>query len=89
MLLVAQLPDLGSKTTESNDRGLKFTQYVQIESLEAYMLVSQTEPRVETYRRQSDGSWRWQAFIGLDAKAPFASLDYAIALSEIDAGIEF
>ncbi|HME08097.1 MAG TPA: Uma2 family endonuclease [Bryobacteraceae bacterium] len=78
-----------SKTTESNDRGLKFTQYVQLESLGEYALVSQTEPRVEIYRRQGDGSWRWQAFTGLDAKAPFESVDCAIALNEIYAGVEF
>jgi len=78
-----------SKTTEANDRGLKFTQYVQIESLEEYVLVSQTEPRVEIYRRQSDGSWRWRAFTGLDAKAPFESVDCSVPLSEIYRGVEF
>jgi Uma2 family endonuclease len=78
-----------SKSTEANDRGLKFTQYVQIESLEEYALVSQTEPRVEIYRRQSGGSWRWRAFSGVDAVAPFESVDCAIPLSEIYRGVEF
>jgi len=78
-----------SKTTESNDRGLKFTQYVQLESLEEYVLVSQTEPRVEKFRRQGDGSWRWQAYTGLDARVPFESVDCSIALSDIYSGVEF
>lgn len=78
-----------SKTTEADDRGLKLTQYVRIESLEEYVLVSQTEPRVEIYRRQSDGSWLWRAFTGLDAKASFESVDCAIPLSEIYRGVEF
>jgi Uma2 family endonuclease len=78
-----------SKTTESNDRGLKFTQYVKLESLEEYVLVSQTEPRVEKFRRQSDGSWLWTVVTGLDASAKFESVGCAIALSDIYAGVEF
>jgi len=78
-----------SKTTESNDRGLKFKQYVQLPSLEEYFLVSQTEARVEKYRRQADGSWLWQVFIGLDAQVPFESVDCTIALSEIYRDVEF
>jgi Uma2 family endonuclease len=78
-----------SKTTESNDRGLKFEQYVRLESLAEYVLVSQDQPRVEIYRRQSDRSWLWTPFTGLDAAAPFESVHCAVPLSEIYRGVEF
>jgi len=46
-----------SESTESYDRGRKFAHYRTIDSLREYILVSQTEPRMERYARQDDGSW--------------------------------
>lgn len=46
-----------SPSTESYDRGKKFAHYRTIESLQEYVLVSQTECRVERFTRQSDGEW--------------------------------
>jgi Uma2 family endonuclease len=78
-----------SKTTESNDRGAKFAPYVKLESLEEYVLVSQTEPRVKTYRRQPDGAWLWREYTGLNASVDFKSVDCAIPMTEVYAGVEF
>ena len=78
-----------SKTTESNDRGIEFAQYVKLESLEEYVLVSQTEPRVERYRRQPNGAWLWREYTGLSAAVELESVECAIAMSEIYAGVEF
>jgi hypothetical protein len=47
-----------SKSTEAYDRGRKFSFYRQIESVQEYILVSQSEPRIETFLRQPDGGWR-------------------------------
>lgn len=44
-----------SPSTEQEDRGNKWQHYQLIPSLQEYVLVSQTEPRVERYRRLSSG----------------------------------
>ena len=50
-----------SATTEQYDRGLKWEGYQRIASLTDYVLVSQTEPRIEHYRRESGGAWVYRA----------------------------
>jgi Uma2 family endonuclease len=72
-----------SPSTESHDRGLKFIRYRQLESLQEYALVSQSEPRVEIFRRQPSGSWLLSEFTALDSAANFDSLDCKIPLAEI------
>jgi Uma2 family endonuclease len=72
-----------SPSTEAHDRGLKFGQYRQLESLVEYALVSQEEPRVEIFRRQPSGDWLLSESTGLDASCRFASVDCSIALAEI------
>jgi Uma2 family endonuclease len=72
-----------SPSTEAHDRGLKFRRYRQIESLQEYGLVSQTEPRVEIFRRQLSGDWLLSETVGLDATCHFDSVACQIALSEI------
>jgi Uma2 family endonuclease len=48
-----------SPSTEPEDRGNKWQHYQLIPSLREYVLVSQTEPRVECYRRLASGSWEY------------------------------
>jgi Uma2 family endonuclease len=72
-----------SPSTEAYDRGFKFAQYRLIESLQEYALVSQTEPRVEVFRRQPGGNWLFSEAVGLDKLCRFDSVDCAIPLAEI------
>lgn len=53
-----------SGTTEQYDRGLKWESYQRLESLTDYLLVSQTEARIEHYRRGADGDWTYRAVEG-------------------------
>jgi Uma2 family endonuclease len=46
-----------SDSTEAFDRGDKFTDYRQMESLQEYVLISQTRPQVEVFRRNAEGLW--------------------------------
>ncbi|AFY59482.1 Uma2 family endonuclease [Synechococcus sp. PCC 6312] len=46
-----------SETTESLDRGRKFIAYQKLDSLQYYLLVSQTEARLECYHRQAPQQW--------------------------------
>jgi Uma2 family endonuclease len=72
-----------SKSTEANDRGFKFAQYRKLDSLGAYVLVSQSEPRVETFHRQADERWVLSEFVGVDAVCRFESLNCQVLLSDI------
>ena len=49
-----------SPSTEAHDRGLKWEGYRRITSVRDYLLVSQHVPRIEHYRRESDGSWHYE-----------------------------
>jgi Uma2 family endonuclease len=72
-----------SPSTEAYDRGFKFAQYRQVESLQEYALVSQTEPRIEIFRRQPSGDWLLSEAVGMDKHCRFASVDCTIALADV------
>ena len=46
-----------SESTERFDRGEKFVGYRSLSSLADYLLVAQTQARVEHYTRGGDGTW--------------------------------
>lgn len=76
-----------SKSTEAHDRGLKFAEYRLIDSLREYVLVSQTEPRVETFLRQPGGEWIMTEFVGFESLCILRSLEITIPLAEIYARV--
>ena len=50
-----------SGSTEQYDRGLKWEGYQQVSSLADYLLVSQSEARIEHFQREADGVWSYRA----------------------------
>ncbi len=48
-----------SPSTEQVDRGDKWQHYQRIPALQEYVLVSQSQPRVEWYRRLPSGGWEY------------------------------
>lgn len=72
-----------SKSTEGYDRGFKFAQYRRLESLQEYLLVSQSEPRLKKFRRTAAGEWAFSESVGLDTSCRFESLDCQILLSDV------
>jgi Uma2 family endonuclease len=48
-----------SKSTEAYDRGLKWDGYQRIPSVTDYLLVSQGSARIEHFRREAGGEWRY------------------------------
>lgn len=46
-----------SDSTEALDRGDKFTDYSELETLQEYVLISQKRMRVECFRRNVEGRW--------------------------------
>ena len=64
----ALIVEVLSPSTEAYDRGFKFAQYRTLESLQEYALVSQSEPRVEIFRRQPSGDWLLSESAGIDSR---------------------
>ena len=89
LLNPALIVEVLSPSTEAYDRGFKSAQYRTVESLEEYALVSQSEPRVEVFRRQSGGHWLLSEAVGLAAVCNFESLDCALPLADIYAKVTF
>lgn len=70
-----------SDSTEARDRGAKRRHYQLLRSLQEYVLVSQTEPFVELWRRAPDG-WNVHEF-GPGTAIRFQSIDALISLDEL------
>ena len=83
----ALLVEVLSPTTESWDRGGKFDNYRQIDSLREYVMVSWDAARVETYLRQPDGRWLFAAALGLAATARLESIGVELPLAEVYGGV--
>ena len=84
----ALIVEVLSPTTESWDRGGKFQNYREIESLREYVLVSWDKALVETFLRQPDGTWVLNPTAGREAVAPLKSLGIELPLAEIYDGVE-
>ncbi len=78
-----------SESTEAYDRGKKFENYRQIPSCREYLLVSQTEPRVEQFIRQPNGEWTLKEAAGLDSKITLPSLKIFLPLAEVFSKMKF
>ena len=76
-------------STELYDRGEKFERYMQIESLAEYVLVTQHRPAVQSFFRQSDGTWSFTHAAGTDAVLRLRSIDVDLPLAEAFAGVVF
>lgn len=78
-----------SDSTEAKDRGEKFFAYQTLESLQEYVLVSQNRAVVEQFIKQSDGSWKYLATIGLESSVKLESIDVELSLQEVYQKITF
>ena len=78
-----------SPSTEAYDRGFKSAQYRKIESLQEYALVSQTEARIEVFRRQPEATWLLTESIGLESGCRFDSVDVSVALAGVYSKVSF
>jgi Uma2 family endonuclease len=72
-----------SSTTEAYDRGLNSSSYRTIQSLKAYVLVSQDEPHAEIYERQSNNTWMLHESRGLDELLEIAAIHLRLPLRDV------
>jgi len=76
-----------SPSTEAYDRGKKFAQYRQVDSLQEYVLVAQDEARVERFVRQGK-LWVLSEVTGLDAVLSLEAINCTVRLADIYEGVE-
>jgi Uma2 family endonuclease len=77
-----------SKSTEDIDRGEKWQNYRKLNSLQAYILVSQKQKYVEVYRLMPDGTWRYEVLEG-EGALDFPCINASITLEEIYEDVNF
>jgi Uma2 family endonuclease len=67
----------------------KFDLYRALPSLQEYVLVSQSEPRVEQFLRQPDGGWNLRITTDPSAFVSMASIGCEIPFAEIYERVDF
>ena len=82
------LVEVLSPSTERYDRGLKAAHYRTIESLRAYLLVSQDATHIEQYTRTGPGEWTLTEAAGGDDAITIDAIDTTLELAEVYDGIE-
>jgi len=83
------LVEVLSQNTKEYDKNDKFFTYQHIESFQEYVLISQNQPAVQQYIRQTDGGWKYKATIGLNSEVYFESVDATLSLQDIYDLVEF
>ena len=78
-----------SPSTEAYDRGEKFDRYRELDTLQEYVLVSQSVPRIEIFFRQQNGNWLFTPVSGVEKAARLNSLEIEMPLGAAYAGVEF
>ena len=78
-----------SNSTEQTDRRLKWDCYRTLPSLRIYVLAAQDEPRIETFTRQDNGAWEYEAVSGLEASVSLPAIGCTLRLSDVYARVEF
>jgi Uma2 family endonuclease len=89
LLNPALIVEVLSPSIERADRGVKFDAYRLLNSIRAYVLVSQDEPRIEFFCRQADGSWRYEVARGLEATLRLEAVGCELRLADVYARVEF
>lgn len=77
-----------SDSTQEYDRNEKFKMYRKIPSLQHYVMMEQTQPYIESYRREGH-FWVLETLEGMDAILKLRALNLEIPLAEIYARIDW
>ena len=79
------LVEVLSPSTARTDHNDKLAEYTRIPRLQAYVLVSQDEPKVEVYQRHESGKWLYEFVTGMEAEITLSlsGKDMRLSLAEI------
>lgn len=72
-----------SESTEAHDRGRKLHQYRSIQTLQEYILISQTEYHVESYSRQPSGEWVYSDITDPQGTIVLNSIDCRLPVARV------
>ncbi|MBF0229278.1 MAG: Uma2 family endonuclease [Desulfamplus sp.] len=72
-----------SPSTEHIDRIKKFIYYQSVPSIQEYVMISQSEPKIEAYCKQSERNWLYTVIKGLEEAIYIKTLEYKFELKEI------
>lgn len=81
--------EVTSPSTEAIDRREKLLFYLQMPSVQEYVIVSQSKIAVEVHRRQPDGRWITYYFNESDEAVELTSVSLALPLTEIYRRVKF
>lgn len=79
----ALIVEVLSPSTEGYDRGRKFAHYRTIDSLQAYVLISQDDYRIEHFARQANGLWLLSDATGAGAVLHLHTINCSLTLADI------
>ncbi len=79
------LVEVLSPSTTGIDHTDKLAEYTRLDSLQAYLLISQDEPKVEVYQRHTEGQWLYYYVTGLEAEIviPMSGGEITLLLSQL------
>ena len=77
-----------SDGTEGFDRGDKFADYQELETLQEYVLINQKRQRVECFRRNAEGLWVLQSYTP-GSEVYLASVDFRTSMDAIYEDVVF
>jgi Uma2 family endonuclease len=78
-----------SPSTEKYDRGLKLQHYRAVATLQDYILVDQSQIRIEQYTRQENNLWTLRDYEGLDGEFTIGSIGVSLSMRRIYDRVEF
>jgi Uma2 family endonuclease len=77
-----------SDSTEAFDRGDKFADYQEIESLREYVLINTKRQRVECFRRNDEGLWVLQSYMPEQVSFRLNSINFEGAIAALYEDVE-
>ena len=78
-----------SKSTEGFDRGDKFADYRQLESLEEYVLVNTKRQRLDCFHRNEEGLWVLKSYSGEQDKFQLSSINFEGKFDDLYEDVSF
>jgi Uma2 family endonuclease len=78
-----------SDSTEAFDRGDKFADYQQIETLQEYVLVNTKRQRVECFRRSSEGLWILRSYTSESSLVRLESVNFEGTMADVYEDVTF
>ena len=78
-----------SDSTEAFDRGDKFVDYQELESLREYVLINTKRQRVECFRRNEQGLWVLQSYTPQQTTFRLDSIDFESTLEALYEDVTF